>query len=376
MSTVRGRRPLRGLSLATLPFLAPLGGCSSGPEALRFAAMGDMGTGGPGQREVAAALAERAREEPLDFWLALGDNIYPWGVSSADDPVWDEKFESIYDDPALQVPVYATLGNHDYLGLPLAEVDRSKRSATWTMPDRYYAFSRTLADGTTVDFFALDTEMILSGLQGNPRDTSLGERMDMVRRVGERVKADLSDALVRYIAERIQVEDGWAVARIAMLADRTDRTITEEVVDEALAGSGQPDYPTQLAWLEQKLRESSARWKIVFGHHPLYSHNPWREVSPVMRGRLEPILVEGGVDLYLAGHDHFLDGLEQVEGIHHVTSGGGSGGDVPYEFVESDDSYYEATGGGFTLVRVTAEELVIEFVDLQGITRHTQVLSK
>ena len=51
--------------------------------------------------------------------------------------------------------MYGTLGNHDYLGLPLAQVDRSERSDTWTMPDRHYAFSSFLADGTEVAFFAL-----------------------------------------------------------------------------------------------------------------------------------------------------------------------------------------------------------------------------
>lgn len=376
MIEVRRRSVTATVSLVAFPFLAQLGACSSGPEALRFAAMGDMGTGGPGQRKVAAMLAERAAQEPLHFWLTLGDNIYPWGVVSADDPAWEERFESVYGDAALQVPVYPTLGNHDYLGLPLAQVERSQLSSTWTMPDRYYAFSRSLADGTEVAFFALDTEMILSSLEADVEDSPLEERMDMVRRVAERGEAELTDSLVRYIAERVHVEDGWAVMRMAIVAQETDRDIDEDFVAEVLAGSGRPDFPTQLEWLERELRESDARWKIVFGHHPLYSNNPWREVPAEMIQRLEPILLEGGVDLYLAGHDHFLDMMKPVKGLHHVTSGGGSGDDEAYEFEETDASHYIATGGGFTLFRVTRDELTIELVDLDGVTRHTQRLSK
>ena len=362
--------------VGSLLALTYVGGCSAGPESLRFAAIGDMGTGGPGQRKVAATMAERAREEPFQFWLTLGDNIYPWGVLSPDDPQWEEKFESVYDDPALQVPVYGTLGNHDYLGLPLAQVERSARSDTWTMPDRYYAFSSFLADGTEVAFFALDTEMILSGIKTDIEDTPVEERMEMVRNIAERGEAEIPESLVRYVAERIHAEDGWAVWRIVILADETDREITEDLVDEVLVGSGTPDYPTQLDWLRRSLSESDARWKIVFGHQPLYSHNPWRGSSPTFVEHLEPILVDGGVDLYLAGHDHFLDMMKPVKGIHHVTSGGGSGDDEPYEFDQTDESYYVATGGGFTLFRVTGDELVIEFVDLQGVTQYTHVLEK
>jgi hypothetical protein len=280
-----GRRDFTGVGfVGFLLFLTYVGACSAGPESLRFAAMGDMGTGGPGQRKVAAMMAERAREEPFQFWFTLGDNIYPWGVLSPDDPQWEERFESVYDDPTLQVPVYGTLGNHDYLGLPLAQVERSARSDIWTMPDRYYAFSSFLADGTEVAFFALDTEMILSGIKADIEDTPLEERMEMVQNIAERGEAEISESLARYIAERVHAEDGWAVWRVVILADQTDREVTEGLVDEVLAGSGTPDYPSQLDWLRRSLSESDARWKIVFGHQPLYSHNPWRGASPNFPG--------------------------------------------------------------------------------------------
>jgi hypothetical protein len=40
-----------------------LAACSSEPEFLRLVAMGDTGTGGPGQLKVAAVMVERARED-------------------------------------------------------------------------------------------------------------------------------------------------------------------------------------------------------------------------------------------------------------------------------------------------------------------------
>jgi len=121
---------------------------------------GDMGTGSADQRAVAKAMAQRAREEPIHFILTTGDNFYPAGVLSVDDPQWKTKFENIYNDPELDVPIYASLGNHDHLGNPQAQIEYSKHSKRWIMPDEYYTFTRALTDGTRVQFIALDTDTI------------------------------------------------------------------------------------------------------------------------------------------------------------------------------------------------------------------------
>jgi hypothetical protein len=136
------------------------------------------------------------------------------------------------------------------------------------------------------------------------------------------------------------------------------------------------DYEAQLEWLDDRLGESSARWKIVYGHHPLYGHHPTRGYLRTMIDRVEPILVEHGVDLYIAGHDHFVDVMKPIKGVQHVTSGGGNGDDNPYPVLRTDESYYVATGGGFTLFRVTRDQIEIEAVDMAGVTQHTHVFAK
>ena len=82
-------RSLRGLlaltALAALSLAA--GGCAKEPAAtaesrtLRFAALGDHGTGGTAQREVADQLARVHADRALDFVLLLGDSFYPNGVA-------------------------------------------------------------------------------------------------------------------------------------------------------------------------------------------------------------------------------------------------------------------------------------------------------
>ncbi|MEQ8767392.1 MAG: tartrate-resistant acid phosphatase type 5 family protein [Planctomycetota bacterium] len=131
------------------------------PEAdrpcLRFAVLGDMGTGNAGQHEVARALARRASWEPLDLILTVGDNFYPAGVTSVDDPQWQTKFEEVYDLPALRAPFYPSLGNHDHKGNAAAQVEYSGHGERWRMPAPYYTFNRELENGLRVAFFAIDT---------------------------------------------------------------------------------------------------------------------------------------------------------------------------------------------------------------------------
>jgi acid phosphatase len=267
----------------------------------RFIVVGDTGTGGPGQREVAATMAKRAQAERPDFILLTGDNIYDYGVKSAEDRQWKTKFEDIYAAPALQVPFYASLGNHDHYGNEQAQVDYARHNKLWNLPAFYYTFMRTLADGTKVQFFAIDTEPI----------------------------------------------------------------------NKEQAGAAD-----QLAWLDKELGKSDAKWKIVFGHHPLYGHNPARGHNRIMIEKIEPLLVKHKVDIYFAGHDHTLEMLKPVKGVHYVISGAGAAGDNAYRVEWTEESYYVATMGGFVLCRICGDELVLEFVRPDAGTEYAYTLSK
>lgn len=265
----------------------------------RFFVIGDMGTGKPGQYRVARAMAQRAEREPIDFILTVGDNIYPDGVRSVDDPQWQAKFENVYDDPVLNVPIYPTLGNHDYHADPQAQVEYSELSDRWTMPDRYYTFTRNL-DDEMVDFFAIDTTPIAKNTES---------------------------------------------------AD------------------------SQLAWLKRALADSTARWKIVYGHHVLYSHSRHGD-NPTMIDALEPIFTAHDIDLYVAGHDHSLEMLKPIRGVHYVVSGAAGGEEKAYAVNWTDESYYAATVGGFIACRISDDELVIEFVRPNGETQYAHTLTK
>jgi predicted phosphodiesterase len=79
-------------------------------NSVRFAAIGDMGTGDPPQYEVARRMVEARQGFPFDFVIMLGDNLYH-GSQPHD---FELKFEVPYR-PLLDAGVkfYASLGNHD-----------------------------------------------------------------------------------------------------------------------------------------------------------------------------------------------------------------------------------------------------------------------
>jgi len=80
------------------------------PDSVRFAAIGDMGTGDTPQYETAQKFVDSRKDFPYDFVVMLGDNIY--GGSKSQD--FEKKFEVPYK-PLLDAGVkfYACLGNHD-----------------------------------------------------------------------------------------------------------------------------------------------------------------------------------------------------------------------------------------------------------------------
>jgi 3',5'-cyclic AMP phosphodiesterase CpdA len=79
-------------------------------DSLKFAVIGDTGTGDPSQYEVGAQMADARTTFPFELVLMLGDNMY--GRQQPQDFVM--KFERPYA-PLLAAGVvfYATLGNHD-----------------------------------------------------------------------------------------------------------------------------------------------------------------------------------------------------------------------------------------------------------------------
>jgi hypothetical protein len=127
-----------------------------------------------------------------------------------------------------------------------------------------------------------------------------------------------------------------------------------------------------LAWLESRLASSSADWQIVFGHHVLYS-NGAHGTDRGLTSLLLPRFAEGGVDLYLSGHDHDLQILEPVSGVNFFVSGTGSS-HRPTRCL--DNTIYAASRLGFMAFRVSRTQIVPIVVLADGETDFAMAIAR
>lgn len=87
------------------------------------------------------------------------------GICKSEDALWDTVYFNVHrsvDAPAT-LPWYVCLGNHDYRGLPQAQVEYTYHDPTglWNMPSAYYRVTYTMANGSAkLHCIFIDTYML------------------------------------------------------------------------------------------------------------------------------------------------------------------------------------------------------------------------
>ncbi|KAL0759982.1 hypothetical protein Bca101_076132 [Brassica carinata] len=231
---------------------------------ISFLVIGDWGRRGLyNQSQVALQMGKIGEKMDIDFVVSTGDNIYDNGMKSIDDPAFQLSFANIYISPSLQKPWYLVLGNHDYRGDVEAQLSPALRS----IDSRWICMRSFIVDAEIAELFFVDTTPFVDAYFLNPE----GQNYDW-----------------RGVSPR------------------------------------ESYLQTTLKDLETSLRESTAKWKIVVGHHAIKSasiHGNTKELESL----LLPILEANNVDLYVNGHDHCLQHISTSQSpIQFLTSGGGS----------------------------------------------------
>ena len=80
------------------------------PDSLKFAIIGDSGTGGSAQIKIANRLWQSHATFPYEFVLMMGDNLYIGSSDSAFQKGFEKPYKPILD---AGIKFYAALGNHD-----------------------------------------------------------------------------------------------------------------------------------------------------------------------------------------------------------------------------------------------------------------------
>lgn len=250
-------------------------------NSIRFAVIGDSGTGGREQYAIAEQMETFRQKVRFDFVIMLGDNIY--GGHSPKD--FANKFERPYK-PLLDAGVkfYASLGNHD-------DPDVERLYKPFNMGgERYYFFKKG-----DIAFFVLDSNY-----------------MD----------------------------------------------------------------PKQLDWLTQNLRNSQAKWKIAYFHHPLYNDGKSHGPDVDLRSQIAPLFRHYGVNAVFSGHEHVYERLKPVDNISYFVLGN-SGKLMSHDLRRSEQiqSGYD-TGRSFMIVEIAGDDLFFQTISATGSTIDSGVVHR
>ena len=128
------------------------------------------------------------------------------------------------------------------------------------------------------------------------------------------------------------------------------------------------DSQAQLDWLDKALAASTAQWKIVIGHHPIYTAlddaDGEDHDQPDLIARLNPVLMKHDVPLYVCGHDHCLQSVA-MNGTTYVVTGAGSQTYTPRPAIRGG---FASGAHGFMTLHITSSKLQYGLMDMTGKT--------
>ena len=267
-----GERPSQSSQLATAnapDIRLPLKNGS-----VRWAVIGDNGTGERPQLEVANQMLRYWSVVKFDFVTMNGDNIYGGHAPSDFWQKFEEPYKPLLDE---KVKFYASLGNHDD---PLLEINYKPYGMDG---NRYYTFQKK-----DVEFFVLDSSYMT---------------------------------------------------------------------------------PQQLSWLEDKLTNSSSKWKIAYFHHPLFTCAKYHGPDVDLRNQLMPLFTKYRVNAVWSGHEHVYERLKPQQGIYFFLEGGS--GELRYHNIRTScdlDLAKLDTDRSFMLVEIDGDQMYFQTIAGSGMT--------
>jgi tartrate-resistant acid phosphatase type 5 len=275
-----------------------------------FIGIGDWGgyqLGIEKQTNVLNLASQISKERDYFAVLNTGDNFYECGITSTNDSQITTNFINVFNPTK---PWIGVLGNHDYGYNPQAQVDLTNSQQYWYIPKRYYK-----KNIDTIDLFMLDTSPCISDYRKN------------------KMKHWNPCDKPSYKCKPLDLECKFH----------------ENILEQ--------NCTKQFIWFESEISKSTAKWKVVVGHHRIDEIN------------VEPFgnIVDEFASIYINGHKHQLNHYTYKNKSKYLTTGAGS-------MVLSDDnktsphhSYiWSAEVTGYTRHTFNETCILNEFLDVKG----------
>jgi len=250
----------------------------------RFFIVGDFGdlTAREDLDQVTDAMNKLASKNKYDFIATVGDNVYENGIESMDklDDVKD--IMTYFKKPNIKkMPMFLTLGNHDWVSDIQNSIDFSKVDEQWNMDEDFYELKYPLKD-------------------------------------------DPSKSFVLLMANS---------CKLACLNDVKDSDNSEFDCGDMNVKVGEDKVIAHYDWVEEKLAKHTAdpdvAWLGVVMHHPLF-------IEPSMKQDFLPILMKYKVDFAMVGHKHMFE-YANMDFDGEIKFPGKAFGDIIDDWTDKDE---------------------------------------
>ena len=309
------RRPL-WLSLGVFLAAAELGGQTYDRTDLRdrdrlvILLFGDSGTGDAGQHRVGSAMYEICRERDCQFALMLGDNVYENGIQVTARNSVEDSYQEILDQ------------FNEKFEAPYRRFEEIEGFRFWAVLGNHDYRKNTL--GTWVTYTEFSKLWRLPALHYDVPDLP-----EWIQIYGLHTDSD-----VRRDLNGLQVH----AAKRALCGERDDK--------------------------------STNRWRVVFGHQPVYNNGHHQDNANERRVRAlleKPLFRECGVHLYVAGHAHHQEHIT-AEGFEQVIQGASAkskGRNKGPKLTRTTQRHFSREFG-FAILEVDPVRLRLDFYDVLG----------
>ena len=271
-----------------------------GDRELFFFVFGDAGS----NTETKIKIADMVKKVDNSRIILLGDNFYKYGIISENDERWKKEYDDVFPNKQ----IYACLGNHCYMGNIAAQIKYSQINPNWFLPARYYDRKIYLDKTNYIHLICLDTFEI-----------------------------------AQHESIKCSIETGMKFDTISWYIKNFNKK-------------------QQLNWLNETLKQSTGKWKIVFGHYPIFSNGSCHGNCREMIQDVLPILVRNNANIYLSGHDHNIC-YSQFKNLHLIVSGNGCYSSQ----IRKDNFFYNLSSkSGVCYLSFKPDQLEFGFNDLNG----------
>jgi 3',5'-cyclic AMP phosphodiesterase CpdA len=226
-----------------------------------------------GMRQISTAMKNYCRDGAnCDFGLMLGDNIYPRGATLGADGLDDlNRFKDILSEPFGNLVeaqedylTYVVLGNHDWMTSRaggFVQIEFLENADGFYMDGPFYTVKPSVGN-EQIELFVIDTNMMLASVPV--------------------YQAHIND-------------------------DGSERVSDVESIPGYFVQPMSNAEQNMRQWLRQALKQSTARWKFVVAHHPIWSSKAEKfEQTRALRQLILPMVCRYA-DGFFAGHSHTLE---------------------------------------------------------------------